>query len=295
MVYAFCRHVDDAADKAESSQAGGETLLQIRRELRGERAAGPVVGAFLSVAGRRRIEVAHAEELVLGVASDLGEVRIEDDRALIRYSYRVAGTVGLLMCPVLGVTVEAAHPFAVDLGVGMQLTNICRDVAEDAQMGRVYLPRSRLMAHGVTSEMLLASEASANYELRRCVAQVVRELVALADVYYASGALGMNMIPPQPRIAMVVASRVYRAIGHKLVSQGADPWRGRTVLTGKEKVWSAIRGLVGLMLRQLPGRKISKPCHQAGLHAPLAGLPGTNPPSVLAIDDDSIYGRNNLG
>ena len=277
VVYAFCRLTDDAADEAPDTDAGREAVSRLSEELHGRRPPGPVVDAFLEVAARRRIDLRHADELLAGVRSDLGEVRLADDAALVRYGYQVAGTVGLLMCPIIGVGRAEAYPFAVDLGVAMQLTNICRDVLEDARRGRVYLPRTRLERAGLTPEHLLDERIRQDPARRRAVAQVVSGVVRLADRYYGSGDLGMRYIPIRPRVAILVASRVYRAIGHKLSARGCDVLAGRTVISKGEKIGWAIRALTGMMVAPRLLGWSGRPVHVADLHEPLVGLPGANP------------------
>ncbi len=277
VVYTFCRFADDAADEAPDPAAGLEAVARLDDELFGRTAAGPVVGAFLEVAHRRGIEPAHAAELLAGVASDLGEVRVPDDDALIRYGYRVAGTVGLLMCPIIGVRSAEASPFAVDLGVAMQLTNICRDVAEDARLGRVYLPTSRLADRGLSPDDLVQGRLLTDEGRRRALAEVVGDVVRLADRYYRSGDQGLRYIPFRPRVAILVASRVYRAIGHKLTRAGGDPMGGRTVVSGGEKIRRAAVALLGIAVAPRLLGLGPAPSHPPELHRALAGLPGCNP------------------
>jgi phytoene/squalene synthetase len=151
VVYAVCRAIDDAVDEAPGPDAALAALDGLRAELAGRACARPLIGAFLRVASERRLPLEAVTELIAGVAGDVGPVTMPDDRSLLRYCYRVAGTVGLLMCGVLDVDAEAAAPHAIDLGIGMQLTNICRDVLEDGLRDRVYLPASRLAAAGASA------------------------------------------------------------------------------------------------------------------------------------------------
>lgn len=268
VVYALCRLIDDAADEAEDAEQAREQLEQIRGELGGRREARPLVAQFLDVAARRRMDIRYAMELIEGVESDLGQVVFEDDRELLRYCYRVAGTVGLMMCAVLDVREREALPHAIDLGVGMQLTNICRDVREDAARGRVYLPAKRLEERGQSSEALMNAMAS-----RGAVAGVVEDLLDLADAYYRSADDGMRYIPTRSRLAIVVASRVYRAIGVRLRSQGSDALAGRTVVG-----WAGKSAWVARSLAAFAGPRISGvggyKAHNGRLHEPLRGLPG---------------------
>ena len=201
IVYALCRLVDDIADERTSDAEALAQLEEIEQELTGGRDARPLVALFLEVAQRAQVPVEAMLELIEGVRTDMYPVAMREDRDLLRYCYRVAGTVGLLMCGVIGVRASRALPFAVDLGVGMQLTNICRDVAEDADRQRVYLPATRLAAEGLTQGQLLIGARAPS-------APVVRDLLADADHYYQSADNGMRFIPWRARFAILVASHV---------------------------------------------------------------------------------------
>jgi len=270
VVYAFCRLVDDLVDEAREQAAGAAELTRVEAELRGQAPARPLVAVFVDLMAEYGVDLAVAHELIAGVRSDSGPVALADDAALLRYCYRVAGTVGLMMCGVLGVRDPAAAPFALDLGVAMQLTNICRDVAEDAGRGRVYLPASRLARLGTGPADLLDGAAPTP-----ALAAVVLDLLALADRHYASADAGMRYIPWRSRLAILVAARVYRAIGVVLRRRGGDPSLGRAVVPGLAKLgWSAL-ALARFVRTLLPGGLA--PVHDPALHRWLAGLPGADP------------------
>lgn len=269
VLYAFCRIADDAVDEAPSpalAQAASDTL---RYELDHPEEARPVVGAFGTWAAPRPLALAAAKELLSGIAGDVGTVRVETDDDLVRYAYRVAGTVGLLMCEVFGVEDRAALPHAIDLGVAMQLTNICRDVKADAAVDRVYLPRTRLERVGVTPEQLVLGEAPPT-----AIAHVVLDLLALADHFYASAEHGMGYLPVEARTAILVASRLYQAIGFELRLIGGDAMRGRMVVPGPMKAWHVARGLQTAAL--IAASRAPRPPHDATLHRALVGLPGVD-------------------
>ncbi|MCK6546090.1 phytoene/squalene synthase family protein [Myxococcota bacterium] len=276
LLYTFCRAVDDAADERESEVQALEELRRIEDELDGRAERRPLIAAFVEMAARRGIDLRHAKELIVGVRSDMGIVIVADDAELHRYCYRVAGVVGLMMSPLLGVTRREATPHAIDLGIGMQLTNICRDVAEDARMGRVYLPRNRLLAAGVAPETLLAGRDVD----RTAVARVVRELLEMAERYYSSADVGMRFIPLRPRSAILVASRVYRAIGRRLARAGFDALAGRTIVPKAGKIVAAIGALASLFAPRVAGLTPAR--HDAALHDGLRGLPGANVPLILS-------------
>lgn len=266
LLYSFCRYVDDVADDAPDADMAREALARLRAELLGQAAPRPFLASILALFVRRHIDVQAAIELIEGVDTDLDEVRVASDAELVQYGYRVAGTVGLMMCGVLDVADVEAPPHAVDLGIGMQITNICRDVKEDALRGRVYLPATRLKAQGIeaTPEAVLAHP--------QAVSVVVRDLLSLADRYYASAEDGMRFIPWRARGAILVAARVYHAIGTRLLRHGANPLAGRTVVPGWRK------GLIALgALGSFPGLTRRRGSHRALLHQAIAGWPGANP------------------
>ncbi len=270
IVYAFCRLVDDLADDATDVERAHADLNQVECELRGEEAMRPLVAAFLEVAARRGMDVRSAHELIAGVRSDLDAVQVASDAQLLRYCYRVAGTVGLMMCSILGVDDAKGHPHAIDLGVAMQLTNICRDVLEDAGRGRTYLPADRLRAVGVEPRDLLAGTAD-----RAAMATVVRDLLQVAEEYYRSADIGMRYIPPRSRLAIVVASRLYRGIGVKLSRRyNGDALRGRTWVTAPGKLLLVASSLVHYVRPRVLGLNPTR--HDRALHAPLRGLPGAS-------------------
>ncbi len=260
VLYALCRLIDDIVDETQDDDAADRELDRIRAELDGDRLPRPLVAALHPAAHPA------VHELIEGVRLDLHHHPFADDRELLRYCYGVAGTVGLAMSPILGVHAPVAHRHAIDLGVGMQITNICRDVLEDARRGRVYLPEARLARHGTCATELLAGTAP-----REAVAAVVLELLELADRYYASGEAGLRFIPVRSRVAIAVAARVYRAIGLRLRASGGDALAGRTIVPPLGKATA----VAGALATQLTPSRPSP--HDDQLHEHLAGLPGCIP------------------
>ncbi|MDC0670848.1 phytoene/squalene synthase family protein [Nannocystis radixulma] len=268
VVYAFCRLVDDVIDLAAAPGDGLTEVQAIEDELAGTAAARPLIACYRDLLAGWGVPLQVAHELIAGVRADAGPVALPDDAALLRYCYRVAGTVGLMMCGVIGARDPLAMPFALDLGIAMQMTNIARDVAEDAAHGRVYLPGTRLAAAGTSAEELLAGTAG-----RGAVAEVVIGLLATAERYYASAEAGMRFIPWRSRLAIVVASRVYRAIGLRLRRRGGDAMAGRTVVPALEKAaWTAVAVLGFVRGAVWPRRE----AHAPELHRFIADLPGAD-------------------
>lgn len=228
-LYAFCRLVDDLADTATSPEAARAELVGISNAISRRVSDNARVRDMLKLMQDCEIDPAIVQELLAGVTSDLDEVRIADVDALLHYCYQVAGTVGLMMCQVLDVRDSASASHAVDLGVAMQLTNICRDVAEDASAGRRYLPAS--IIGNLPPEALAFPKA----ELRPCLRQCVAELLDLADGYYQNGENGLPYLPFTARCGILVAARLYRAIGTGLRQRDYDYWSDRVFVRTSRK------------------------------------------------------------
>lgn len=261
-LYAFCRHVDNLADDGSDTQAAREALACIAGALRTGRAVDPWTRSLLALQDDTGRLVAPALELVAGVTSDLGEVRIADEASLVHYAYRVAGTVGLMMCAVLDVHDARAHPFAVDLGIAMQLTNIARDIGEDARLGRRYLPASWI--GDVHPSDILAPDAALQRQLR----DATRRLLALAERHYASAEAGLGFLPLRARLAILTAARTYRAIGGDVAAHGHRSWDRRAVVGPMAKAGQGVRSLLAFACT--PGLHRRDALHDASLQAALA-------------------------
>lgn len=224
LLYGFCRHVDNLADEASDPQAAKASLAAVRLALESGQACDPWTEGLLSLRASARLPMAPALALLDGMEADLLEVRVPDEAALLRYAYRVAGTVGLMMCAVLDVHDPRARPFAVDLGIAMQLTNIARDVGEDARMGRRYVPASWI------GEVLPTAIADPDLALQGRLKRATRRLLATADRYYVSGEAGLGFLPLRARLAILAAARMYRAIGGEIAAADFRSWDRRAVV-----------------------------------------------------------------
>jgi phytoene synthase len=264
-LYGLCRHLDDLADEALSAAAARTALDSACRDISDGASADPIICDGLALMEECGIEKGLVLQLIKGAVSDLGDVLIDDEGELLRYCYRVAGTVGLMMCHALDVADPAAFPHAIDLGIAMQLTNICRDVREDAVMGRRYLPSSSL------GKMRPAQLIDPTVRDREMIQQEILRLLALADTYYRSGEAGLAYLPLQSRTGILVAARVYHAIGKDLGSRRGDCWSRRAMVSPLEKAVITTRALVTLPANRSFWNRSQ--FHQASLHASLIGLP----------------------
>ena len=249
VVYTWCRRADDAVDEYGTTDLPA-TLARLSSELDDAyagRAEDPVLAAFGDIARARQIPRAYPEELLAGMAMDAsGHTYLTVDDVLL-YGWRVAGVVGLMMSHVFGVADDAALEHAAHLGIAMQLTNICRDVAEDWNRGRLYLPDELLAAHGapgLAGDLRRELPASAQQPIARTVA----ELLALADRYYLSGDRGLRALPWRAALAVSSARRIYAGIGNRIAHTGHDITAGRAVVSRAAKLGHVALAFGGIAL-----------------------------------------------
>jgi phytoene synthase len=259
-LYAWCRYVDNRVDGLPAT-ASLKERQHVLSEL--ERASfampppfrlHPAMEAFREVRQEVRFPDEHARDLIHGMAMDLDKVQYQTEEQLLLYCYRVAGVVGLMMSYMMDAESEAAFPHAVDLGMAMQLTNISRDIAEDAAMGRVYLPRTWLDKAGIPEGVDLLHPV-----YRPALLSVVERALTLADRYYKSGDAGLKYLPLRCAFAVAIAREVYAAIGHEVRRRQAHAWDQRVWIPWPQKLRVACRG-VGRVLKTLPYR-INKMTH----------------------------------
>ena len=275
-LYAFCRYLDDCADEAASPSEAHARLQAVDTALQSGSSTDPKVADALLLFRECGIDPAIPRELIKGLLDDLAAVRIRDEAELLRYCYRVAGTVGLMMCDVLDVKHPAASAFAIDLGIAMQLTNICRDVHEDAQLGRRYLPAS------LVGDLDPAALLTASPTIQATTQKAVAHLLKLADRYYASGEQGLPYLPLRARHGIRVAGRLYRAIGAHIKAQDCNVWAGRARVGLTQKTTLTLSSVVSGCFSSSFLRVSST--HDARLHRALRGLPGNGAPAENDYD-----------
>jgi phytoene synthase len=244
-LYAFCRVADDLVDR-DPDPAGGLDRLRTRlaAAYAGRPGPHPVDRAMADLAHGLGLPRALPEALLEGFAWDLEGRRYRDLPALRAYAARVAGVVGCMTTVLMGVRCPKVLARACDLGVAMQLTNIARDVGEDARAGRLYLPLAWLEEAGVEPEAFLARPAWSPP-----LAAVVTRLLAQAELLYARAAAGVPGLPAACRPAVHLARLLYAEIGRRLLHAGLDPVQRRTVVPAARKLallpWALGAALAG--------------------------------------------------
>jgi phytoene synthase len=259
MLYAWCRHCDDATDAPGAGKAAvvGELREKTAAALSGTPSREPVFRGLAALARRVPIPTAYFDELLLGMEMDATGSRYETLSDLELYCYRVAGVVGLMYCHVVGVSDEAALPHAAALGIAMQLTNIARDVRDDAALGRIYLPLTWLKEAGLDEVDFLDASR------REALAGVVARLLDAAALRYESGDAGLCYLPPAAACAAAAARHIYAEIGALVQARGAAAWDRRAVVSGRRKLLLTARGVVAILLGA--PRRLGQPWRPAEL------------------------------
>ncbi|MEL6226573.1 MAG: phytoene/squalene synthase family protein [Pseudomonadota bacterium] len=241
MLYAWCRHCDDEIDgqdhghaRAGAGPAACEHVLAKLTEQTTAAVAGraddPVFIALSRVVAKHQIPAIHPLELLEGFRMDVDRTPYETVEDTLRYSYHVAGVVGVMMAMIMGVRDRETLNRASDLGIAFQLTNIARDVVPDAREGRCYLPSDWLADVGLTSD----PSAVADPNNRQRVFDVTHRLLDRADDYYNSAQTGIPHLPPRAAWAIAAARNVYRDIGNVIRQRGPAAWDTRAYV-GKSR------------------------------------------------------------
>ena len=237
-LYAFCREVDDVVDEVSDPAVASAKLAWWRREVAlifAGQPSHPVALALHRIVREFDLPEAHFQTVIDGMAMDLAQQRFLDFPALELYCHRVAGVVGLMSAEIFGYVDPATKGYARDLGVAFQLTNIIRDVGEDARRGRIYLPQDELQRFGVSPSALLRSEYSSEFR------HLMRFQAQRAQTWYERA---LAQLPERDRKAQrtgLIMAAIYRTLLDEIARDGYKVLDRRTSLTPLRKLWLAWR------------------------------------------------------
>jgi 15-cis-phytoene synthase len=238
-LYAFCRRADDIVDGGAPDAAEALAAWQRRTAMPVPPLDDPVAVAWADTRARYRIPQRYAEQLIEGVARDLVCRRYATFEDLAAYAYGVASTVGLMSMHIIGYTSEEAIPYAIKLGVALQLTNILRDVGEDWALGRVYLPFEECVAYRLTQTDLAAGQVDDRWRA------FMRFQIARTRRLYAEAWPGIGLLHKDGRFAIAAAADLYRAILDDIERHDYDVFARRAHVSAVRK----LRRLPSLWLR----------------------------------------------
>ena len=237
-LYAFCREVDDVVDEIHDPQVARLKLAwwrdELERTLQGQ-PQHPVGRALATPIQRYGLEAEHLRAIIDGMAMDLDPVLYPDQASLDTYCHRVAGVVGLLSARIFGFTEAATLDYAHTLGLAFQMTNILRDVGEDARRGRVYLPGDLMQKHGVRAADVLALRDTPGLRA------VLHALAATTEQRYRDA---FALLPARDRRAQrpgLMMAAIYRTLLQEIVREDCAVLNQRIALTPLRKLWLAWR------------------------------------------------------
>lgn len=266
-LYAFCRITDDLIDRPAGDLVEGLAAWRACTTVSPPPCDNPVALAWADTRTRYVIPARYAEQLVQGVAADLTKQRYRTFEELAVYCYGVASTVGLMAMHIVGFSGSDAIPYAVKLGVAMQVTNILRDVSEDFAAGRIYLPQEELAAFGLSDEDIATGCADARWQ------RFMQFQIARNRQLYAEALPGVAKLDPAGRYAIAAAAELYRAMLDDIEQHNYDVFTHRAHLSAFGK------------LRRLPAVwwRLRRGEYAQALESSFGGLGGEVPGQVTAI------------
>lgn len=239
-LYSWCRYCDDQVDEAPPEQAQAR-LTSLREQTLSCSAEAPPQSfqfrGLQQIQRQYKLPSQYPLDLLRGMEMDVQGRQYGTLEELEEYCYCVAGVVGLMMCHIMGVRSDQALPHAVAMGNAMQLTNICRDIREDFERGRIYLPRQWMEQRGVKAEELLTAQN------RQAVIEMQEQLLCRADQLYREGYAGLKYLSLRSSWAVLIAAKVYSHIGARIRK---DPARGM-----EERIYVSLPRKMGLIVSTL--------------------------------------------
>lgn len=248
-IYAFCRHVDDAIDEiGDGDEAPAIQIVEHwklclnavykkdEKQSEGQRTTDDgqnlVLLAWRDLLKTYKIKQELPLELMKGVVQDTHTKRYQTFDELYVYCYRVASTVGLMASEIFGYADEKALEYAEALGIAMQLTNILRDVKEDAAMDRIYLPQEDLQKFKVSERQIFADECDENF------VELMKFQISRAKTYYTTAEKGIGLLEKDTRFTVLLAARIYAQILEKIEKQNYNVFLSRAHTTLTQKIFS---------------------------------------------------------
>ena len=230
-LYDFCRSLDDIADQELSLDIKIEQFNEFKNNFKNKNFDNPIIKNMHQLINNFGISVKIVYDLFDGVESDLkNKVIINSKKELLIYSYRVAGTVGLMMAKIINVKIENSLKSAIDLGIAMQLTNIMRDLQEDSERDRIYIPQDEMAQFGYKETDMLKGQINDNFR------QLMQFQVERARSYFDSGINLLDFLQDDAIGCTAILHKLYSRILDRIEKKEYDVFSNRVSLTGFEKI-----------------------------------------------------------
>ena len=242
ILYNFCRYVDDLGDLLLNEKKSKKRLDEVIKSLKNKESNVSFVCEFIKLMKQYNIKTKIPVQLVEGVLSDLNNVYIKNNKELFEYSYRVAGTVGLMMCSLMNINEKRLFKHAIELGIAMQLTNIARDVREDLEINRIYIPNLIILKNVRDYKKIIIDK-----EIQKKVSSKVIKLIEDSEKLYNQAAGGIIDLPINFRFVILFASNLYREIGKQILKEPLSIWKKRVYITKIKKVIIFFRTMIGII------------------------------------------------
>ncbi len=237
-LYAFCREVDDVVDETSDANVARTTLGWWRNEVAAiysGQPQHPVALALVPIVKQFNLAQELLLEIIDGMEMDLDQPRYADFKSLQLYCYRVASVVGLLSAEIFGYTNRDTLKYAHDLGIAFQLTNIIRDVGEDARRNRIYLPLDELQQFGVTADDIFHSRETENFN------KLMAFQIERAQRFYQQAMEHLPTVDRKSQVTGLIMAAIYRAVLDEVIASGCHVLKERVSLTTRYKLWLAIK------------------------------------------------------
>ena len=235
-LYIFCRYLDDIGDQNNNNKKIAlRKLNQIKKELIDQNTANSIISNFIHLQNKYDIKNKFAFHLIEGIKSDLKDnVEIQDEKELMFYCYSVAGTVGYMFCKIINVTDKELMLRAIQLGIGMQRTNISRDIKEDLELNRIYLPKKIRNFKGNIKDII------DNKVFKKSISKDLKKFLLITDSYYLNSWEGIKKLPLRYSLSVGIAAELYQRIGIKIIKNNCNIWDKRIHLVLIEKIYYSL-------------------------------------------------------
>jgi len=230
-LYIFCRYVDDIGDGGNFTKKNAiKKLNQIKSQILIKKSDNLIISEFISLQIKYKINASIPIDLINGVKSDLNNVDFKNNKELLKYCYQVAGTVGYMFCKIIKVNNTKLIFRGVQLGIAMQRTNISRDIREDLESNRMYLPREARQYKGEKKKIIH------NNKLKKTISEDLLSFLKQTEKFYQNSWIGIRKLPFKYAVPVSIAAELYQRIGNKIIKNNCNIWGRRIYLNKFEKV-----------------------------------------------------------